>query len=131
MPAEGVLGDRGIADRAAERAGQPKPHPFKLRESHFSPLARALADLNGLARKRYRQAPRTLAEGWRLGGMLRVPPVVVGAVQLAEYLLRGLSGQVGQPRQVRTGIGEVAALLGRPDRASTLTPGEPALVSWR
>jgi hypothetical protein len=60
--------------------------------------------------------------------MLRVPPVVVGAVELAEHLLRALSGQVGQPRQVRAGVGEVAALLGRPDGASTLIPGELALL---
>src|ERR687897_2922125 len=60
--------------------------------------------------------------------MLRVPPVVVGAVELAEYLLGALGGQVGQPRQVRAGLGEVAALLGRPDGASTLMPGEPALL---
>jgi hypothetical protein len=44
--------------------------------------------------------------------MLRVPPVVVGAVELAEHLLRALGGQVGQPWQVRAGVGEVAALLG-------------------
>jgi hypothetical protein len=60
--------------------------------------------------------------------MLRVPPVVVGAVELAEHLLRALGGQVGQPRQVRAGVGEVAALLGGPEGASTLTPGEPALL---
>lgn len=60
--------------------------------------------------------------------MLRIPPVVVGTVELAQQLLRALGGQVGQPRQVRAGVGEVAALLGRPDGASTLPPGEPALL---
>jgi hypothetical protein len=60
--------------------------------------------------------------------MLRVPPVVVRAVELAEHPLRALGGQVGQPRQVRTGVGEVAALLGGPESVSTLTPGEPALL---
>jgi len=43
--------------------------------------------------------------------MLRVPPVVVGTVELAEYLLRALGAQVGHPRKVRAGVGEVAALL--------------------
>jgi hypothetical protein len=60
--------------------------------------------------------------------MLRVPPVVVGAVELAEHLLGALGGQVGQPGQVRAGVGEVAALLGRSYGASTLMPGEPALL---
>src|SRR5687768_12675182 len=114
MPAEGILGDRGVAHYAPERAGQPETHPSKLRQSHLSPSAGASADLNGLTGKRYREIPGTLAEGGCLGGMLRVPPVVVGAVELAEHLLGALGGQVGQPWQVRAGVGEVAALLGRP-----------------
>jgi hypothetical protein len=60
--------------------------------------------------------------------MLRVPPVIVGAVELAEHLLGTLGGQVGHPRQLRTGVGEVAALLGRPDGVTTLMPGEAALL---
>ena len=91
-------------------------------------LREHLRTSNGLARKRYREAARTPAEGGCLGGMLRAPPVVVGTVELAEDLLRALGGQIGKPRQVRAGVGEVAALLGRPDRATTLTPGEPALL---
>jgi hypothetical protein len=60
--------------------------------------------------------------------MQRVPPVVVGPVELAKYLLGALGRQVAQPRQVRPGIGEVAALLGGPDAVTTLAPGETALV---
>ena len=38
--------------------------------------------------------------------MLRVPLVLVGAVELAEHLLCALGGKVRQPRQVRAGVGE-------------------------
>jgi hypothetical protein len=60
--------------------------------------------------------------------MRRVPPVVVGAVELAEHLLGAVGGQVGQSGQLRAGVGAVAALLGRPQGATTLMPGELALL---
>jgi hypothetical protein len=107
--------------------GTAETEPIQASAVALQPTCGSTANLNGLARKRYGQ-PRTLTEGGCLGGMLRVPPVVVGAVELAEHLLRALGGQVGQPRQVRAGVGEVAALLGRPDGATTLTPGESALL---
>jgi len=56
--------------------------------------------------------------------MVVVPPVAVGAVELAEDLLGGLRGQVGQPRQVRAGLGQVAALPDGAERHPALAPGE-------
>ena len=60
--------------------------------------------------------------------MLRAPPVVVGAVELAEHLLRALGGQVGQPRQVCAGDGEVAALVGRQARVVQEVTGHDGRV---
>jgi hypothetical protein len=46
--------------------------------------------------------------------MLRIPPVVKGAVELAKHLLGRLRGQVGQPGKLTAGPGELCALLHRP-----------------
>jgi hypothetical protein len=114
MPAQPVAADRGVAHGAAGRAGQPEPHPPDLRQPHLRPLAVAPADRDGLTRKRYRQACRPFPERRGAGGVLRVPPVIVGAVELAEHLLGRLCGQVGKPGKVAAGPGELGALLHRP-----------------
>ena len=100
---------RGVAHRTAKRAGQPKPHPSKLRQSHLSPSPRALANLDGLAGKRYRQAPPERLRNVGLPGRDGSDSTSCRGRggRLAEHLLCALGGQVGQPWQVRAGGGEV------------------------
>ena len=55
-----------------------------------------------------------------VGGMLRAPPVVVGAVELAEHLLGRLCGQVSKPGKVATGPSELDALGVGPQRHTAM-----------
>jgi len=60
--------------------------------------------------------------------VVRVPPVVVGRVQLPQHLLRGLRGQVRHPVHLGAGNGEMRTLLDRAQGLPPLGPQEPALL---
>jgi hypothetical protein len=52
--------------------------------------------------------------------MPQVPPIVVGAVELVQHLLRRLRRQVCQPEKLRTGLGELDALRIGAQRQATV-----------
>jgi DNA-binding CsgD family transcriptional regulator len=87
-----------------------------------------LTDVNTLPGERHGKASRALFSHWPGCLMPWVPPVIVGAVQLTEYLLRRLCRQVCNPVHLGAGLREMSALLNGPHGVTALLPRELALL---
>jgi hypothetical protein len=90
VPRPGMLGEGRVADQPAWAPRPAKALPADLRESHLAPVLGDAAKLYRLAGQAEPECRRALLEGWRTGGVLGIPPVVVRSIELAEDLLAGL-----------------------------------------
>jgi hypothetical protein len=68
-----------------------------------------------------------LLELRRSGGVLWVPPVVIGGIEIPQHLLRRLGRQVGQPGQLGAGLGQLTVLPDCSEGHAALSPGELSL----
>jgi hypothetical protein len=89
------------------------------------------AKLYRLAGQAEPECRRALLEGWRTGGVLGIPPVVVRSIELAEDLLAGLCGEIAYPVDLGSGLGQGRDLLIAPKRLAPVTPGDPALLQGK